>query len=235
VTKAPVTKRVVAKPVIVKPTAIESAAKPVAAKLPPVKAAAPVPAMSSATRVAAGAAAAARPALRATRIIKTDHSSHSPAFSIKDIIMDMSANFSGFQGAMSEAQAKAQAAFEKSSNMLGEAGEFAKGNVEALIESSKILAEGVQDMSSTLVSESRTAFEAMTGDVKELAAAKSPADFLKLQSDFARKNFDSAVAYGSKNSEAMLKLMSDMFAPLSGRVSLAVEKARQVAPLSATA
>ena len=153
-----------------------------------------------------------------------------PFSSIKDLTMDMSANFTGFQDAMGQAQAKAQAAFEKSSNMLGEAGEFAKGNVEAMIQSSKIFAEGMQQIGTTMVAESRTAFEAMTGDIKELASAKSPTDFVKLQSEMVRKNFDSAVAYGSKNTETYLKLMSDAFAPLSSRVSLAVERARQVAP-----
>lgn len=157
------------------------------------------------------------------------------AFKIKDMTMDMSANISSFQTAMTDAQAKAQAAFEKSSSMLGEAGEFAKGNVEAVISSSKILADGMQEIGGTIVAESRTAFESMTGDIKELAAAKSPTDFLKIQSEMVRKNFDNAVAYGSKNSETFLKLMSDVMAPLSGRVSLAVEKARQVAPMSAPA
>lgn len=152
--------------------------------------------------------------------------------SIKDMTMNMSANFNGFQGAMSEAQAKAQAAFEKSSSMLSEAGDFAKGNVEAIVESSKIFAEGVQTMGSSMVSEGRTAFEAMTGDIKELAAVKSPTDFFKLQSEMVRKNFDNAVAQSSKNTETLLKLMSDAFAPVSGRVSLAVEKARQVSPLN---
>ncbi|WJM27237.1 phasin family protein [Novosphingobium resinovorum] len=144
--------------------------------------------------------------------------------------MDMSANFTGFQDAITEAQAKAKAAFEKSTSVLGEVSDFAKGNVEAAVESGKIYAEGVQAMGSELVSESRAAFEKMSGDIKELAAAKSPTDFFKLQSDLVRKNFDTAVAYSSKNSEAMLKLMSDTFAPISGRVSIAVEKARSAAP-----
>jgi hypothetical protein len=157
------------------------------------------------------------------------------AFSIKDMTMDMSSNFSGFQTAMTEAQAKAKAAFEKSSNALGEMGEFTKGNVEAVIESGKIFAEGCQEIGSTIVAESRTAFETMTGDIKELAAAKSPTDFLKIQGDMVRKSFDSAVAYGSKNSEAWLKLMSDAAAPLSGRMSLAVEKVRQSTAQTMTA
>lgn len=140
-----------------------------------------------------------------------------------------SANFAGFQDAITEAQTKAKAAFEKSTSALGEVSDFAKGNVEAVVESGKIFAEGVQGFGSELVAESRSAFETMTGDIKELAAAKSPTDFFKLQSDLVRKNFDTAVANGSKNSEALLKLFSDTFAPISGRVSIAVEKARSVA------
>jgi phasin family protein len=140
----------------------------------------------------------------------------------------MSANFSSFQDAMAEAQTKAKEAFEKGTTMMGEASDFTKGNVEAMMESGKILAEGMQSFGSEMVSEGRTAFEAMSGDIKELAAAKSPTDFFKLQSEMVRKNFDSAVATSSKNSEAMLKLMSDAMAPLSGRVSMAMEKARSV-------
>lgn len=150
-------------------------------------------------------------------------------FILEEKTMDISANFAGFQDAVTEAQAKAKAAFEKSSVAFGEAGDFAKGNVEAVIESGKIFAEGLQGFGSEIVAESRTAFETLTGDIKELAAAKSPTDFFKLQGDIMRKNFDSAVAYGSKNSEAALKLFSDTMAPISGRVSVAVEKARQVA------
>ncbi|WP_395328265.1 phasin family protein [Novosphingobium sp. BL-8H] len=141
----------------------------------------------------------------------------------------MSANFSAFQDAVTDAQAKAKAAFEKSSGLFGELGDFTKGNVEAVVESGKILAEGLQGIGSELVAEGRTSFATMTGDIKELAAVKSPTDFFKLQGDILRKNFDTAVAYGSKNSETMLKLFSDVAAPISGRVSIAMEKARHAA------
>jgi len=148
-------------------------------------------------------------------------------FLLEEQKMDMSANFNGMQDVVTEAQAKAKAAFEKSTAMVGEFGDFAKGNVEAVMESGKILADGMQGLGSELVAEGRSTFETITGDIKELAAAKSPTDFFKIQSEMMRKNFDSAVAYGSKNSEAMLKLVSDAMAPISGRVNLAMEKVRQ--------
>ena len=146
----------------------------------------------------------------------------------KESKMDMSATLGGFQEAVSEAQIKAKEAFEKSQTMLGEVGDFTKGNVEAVIESGKILAGGMQEIGTTIVAEGKTAFEAMTADIKEMAAAKSPTDFFKLQSEMMKKSVDSAVAYGSKNSETMLKLMSDVMAPISGRMSVAMEKARQI-------
>jgi phasin family protein len=153
--------------------------------------------------------------------------SKAPNNAQKEKIMDMASSFgSNFQDVIAEAQGKAKEAFDKSSTVLGDAGEFARGNAEALVESGKILASGLQDMGSSLAAEGRSAFETMTADLKELAAAKTPADFLRIQSELVRKSFDGAVAYGSKNSEAVLKLASEAFAPISGRVSLAVEKAR---------
>ena len=147
---------------------------------------------------------------------------------IKELIMDTTSNYAnGIKDIMAEAQEKAKDAFAKSNSLFGDANDFARGNVEAVVESGKILAAGLQDMATNLASESRSVFEGMTADLKDLAAAKTPADFLKMQSEMLRKSFDSAVSYGSKNSEAMLKLANEVFAPISGRVSMAVEKARK--------
>lgn len=136
---------------------------------------------------------------------------------------------SGFKTVIADAQEKAKAAFEKGSSAFGEVSEFAKGNVEAAVESGKILASGLQEIGSTYVSESKSAFETLTADFKDLAAVKTPVDFFKLQGELARRNFDNAVAFGSKNSEAVLKLANEAFAPLSSRVNLAVDKIKQSA------
>lgn len=124
--------------------------------------------------------------------------------------------------ALKDAQEKAKAAF-------GDAGEFAKGNVEAVVESSKILANGLQEMTKGYVEEAKSAIEAMTADVKELTTVKSPTEFFEKQSALMRKNFDAAVAASSKNSEVMLKLVNEAFQPISTRVSLAMEKIKKAA------
>ena len=129
------------------------------------------------------------------------------------------------QTAFSDMQEKAKTTYETSTVALGEANDFAKGNVEALVESSKLLAAGLQELGSTVVAESKSAFETITADVKELAAVKSPTEFFQLQSAMVRKSFDGAVAQASKNTEAMIKLATAVMSPITTRVSLAVEKA----------
>jgi phasin family protein len=154
--------------------------------------------------------------------------------SLKDSIMAKTQNIAEdftakISDAVADAQDRAKAAFEKGNEFASEGAEFAKGNVEALVESTKILAAGLQDMGKAYVAEGKSAIETMTADVKELAAVKSPADFFKLQGEILRRNFDAAVASGSKNSEKVVKLANDAFAPIQDRVSMAIEKVKQAA------
>lgn len=145
---------------------------------------------------------------------------------LKDIPMDVT---SSIKDAVSGAQAKAKEAFDKTSAAASEYGEFAKGNVEAFVESGKILASGLQELGNGFIADSKVAFETATSDVKALTSVKSPTDLFKLQTELLRRNFDSAIAYGTKASEAMVKLTNEVVAPLSGRVTLAVEKVKKAA------
>ena len=181
---------------------------------------------------AAKKAAAPKTAPRAPKAAKAAKAA--PATPLKDTIMaktktaaeDFTAKV---QETVAEAQDRAKAAFEKGQALFGDAGEFTKGNVEALVESGKILASGLQTMGKDYVTEGKTAFETVQADIKELAAVKSPADFFKLQGEIMRRNFDAVVTAGSKHSEAVLKLTNDAFAPVSTRVSLAIEKVKKAA------
>jgi phasin family protein len=215
--------KVAAPKVAAKPAA--KSAKP-APKAPKAKAkvAKPKIAKPVAKKVPVAAAVIAVPAR------KTPPPTISAPAKTKDTTMTMKTKITeGFETVIGEAQSKAKEAFEKSTAMLGDYADFAKGNVEAVVESGKILAEGLQDMGTNLVAEGRATFETVTADIKEMAAAKSPTDLIQLQGEMFRKSFDSAVAYGSKNTEAMLKIASDAMAPISGRMTLAVEKVRSAA------
>jgi phasin family protein len=131
--------------------------------------------------------------------------------------------------AFGEYQTRAKAAYEKGTEVATEVTEFAKGNVEAYVESAKIFAAGAQTLGKSYVEEAKSAYETLTADVKELAAVKSPTELFQLQGKIARRNFDMFVATGSKNTEAFLKLANDAFAPLTGRVEVATEKLAKVA------
>lgn len=218
---------------IVKPSVARRSKKISASKVAPKKVMSPASSISVAKGAQSGKSTVVSPKAAASKETVDVALNRKPAFAglftqfmPKEAQMNINPNFAGFQDAIAEAQAKAKAAFEKSSTAFGDVTEFTKGNVEAVVESGKILTQGVQGLGTELVAESRTAFEAITSDIKELAAAKSPTDFFKLQSEMVRKSFDNAVAHSSKNSETLLKLFSDSFAPISGRMSVAMEKVR---------
>ncbi|MBY8828386.1 phasin family protein [Hephaestia mangrovi] len=119
---------------------------------------------------------------------------------------------------------RAKAAFEKGTKAFDEINDFAKGNVEAVVESSKIAAKGFEGLGQEAAEYGRKSFESATAAMKSFASAKSPTDFFKLQSDYLRSTFDSMVAETSKNTEAMIKLAGDVAQPLSNRAAVAAEK-----------
>ncbi|UIJ45205.1 phasin family protein [Sphingomonas cannabina] len=124
---------------------------------------------------------------------------------------------------------RAKAAVEKGTKLVEEFNDFAKGNVEALVESSRITAKGFEALSQDAAEYGRKSFEGFTATLKSLAAAKSPADFFKLQSDYLRTSFDSAVAEASKGTEAVIKLAGDAAQPISNRFAVAAEKVKTAA------
>lgn len=218
------------------PVASIPAPKPVTA--PPAVSAAPAPKLESKPVAAAPAPVPAppiKPDAVKTETTEPTRSDEPTVSELKDKIMATAPNMTpnmttpDYSSMLSEMQSKAKEAYEKSSEAMGEASEFAKGNVEALVESSKIFAGGMQDMSKTVVEEAKAAYETMTADMKEMAAVKSPTELFQLQGKIMRRNFDALVATSSKNTEAMMKLANDAFAPLSGRMNMAAEKMSKVA------
>lgn len=201
-------------------------AKKVAAKKAPAKKK-PVAKKTAPKKIAAKKAGPAKKA--ATKTSKT------PIIKLKDTIMATAKNAkttdytAKAKEMAADLQTRAKAAYDKGSEITQDAVEFQKGNIEALIESGKILASGVQDMGRTYVEEAKSAAETVQGDVKKFAAIKSPTELFQLQGEIARRNFDAMVSTTSKNTEAMLKLANEAFAPLSSRMSLAAEKIRKAA------
>jgi phasin family protein len=124
---------------------------------------------------------------------------------------------------------RAKTAVEKNTKLVEELNDFAKGNVEALVESGKITAKGFEALGQEAADYSRKSFETATAALKSLSAVKSPTDFFKLQGDFVRQSFDSVVAEASKNTEAVLKLAGEAAQPISNRWAVAADKIKTAA------
>lgn len=115
-------------------------------------------------------------------------------------------------------------AFEKSTKYGEEFADFAKGNVEAVIASSKVAAKAGETLGQEAAEYGRKHFEAATTAFKSFAGVKSPTELFQLQSEFAKTAFDSAVAEASRVSESLLKVAGDIAQPISNRYALAAEK-----------
>ena len=130
------------------------------------------------------------------------------------------------QAIFGDVNEQARVALEKNVRLVEELTEITKGNVEALVASSKVAAKGVETLGQEAAEYGRKTFEEATGALRSFAEVKSPTDLFKLQSEFAKSQFDSIVAQNSKLSEAAIKLAGEIFEPLSSRYSVAAERVK---------
>lgn len=213
----------------------EASAKTVEAPAAP-KAAAPAVKTPAAPKQAPVAKKAPVVKKAAAKTSKPAAPKTNPVIKIKDTIMATAKNAditATAKTVLADVQARAKTAattaYAKGTELTAEATEFAKANVEAVVESGKIFAAGAQELLKDNIETGKTVFETVTEDAKKVAAVKSPTELFQLQGEIARRNFDAVVAYGSKRTEAWVKLYNDAFAPISNRVSVAVEKAKKAA------
>lgn len=100
--------------------------------------------------------------------------------------------------------------------------ELGKGNVEALIKSSTIWAEGVQELAKAALAANQAAFEEGIANARALAGVKSVREAFELQTGFAKTAFEKLVAETTKLSEQGTKLAERAFAPVAERVNMTV-------------
>ncbi len=211
------------------PTAVPvPAAKP--AKAAP---AAKKPAAKTVKKTATARKSAKKPAL-AKQVAKPAASkpSTNPVIKLKDTIMATAKNTDIAATAkemLADVQTRAQTVYTKGTVLAAEAGEFSKANIDAIVESGKIFFAGAQDIVRSDIETGKTVIETVTEDAKKVAAVKSPTELMQLQGEIARRNFDALVSFGSKRTEAWVKLYNDAFAPISNRASVAAEKVSKAA------
>lgn len=180
---------------------------------------------TKARKTAAPKAAPAKAGQLVTGIVSVDDKSLSEGVKKMTETVEKTAKEAQAKAAdfFADVREKATDAAEKGKKFAAEATEFNKANIEAVIEAGKIAAKGAQDLGKTNLEFAKQNFEEIQAAVKEVTGVKNPTDFVKLQGELARKGFDTAVAQGSKNTEALVKLANDMFQPISNRFAIAAD------------
>jgi len=132
--------------------------------------------------------------------------------------------FAPFQTLFADAGERGQELVKKSQKVAEELADLTRANVEAIVESSRVAAEGARSIGQDVVAISRDGVEQAADAIRSLAEAKSPTEYLQLQGDFARASFDRMVAESSKLTETVVKLAGEAFQPLSNRATANAER-----------
>jgi len=132
--------------------------------------------------------------------------------------------FAPFQNLFADANERSQDLAKRSQKVAVELADLARANVEAVVEAGRVAAEGARSIGQNVVASSRDGVEQAADAIRSLAEAKSPTEYLQLQSDFARQSFDRAVAESSKLTESLVKLAGEAFQPLSNRATANAER-----------
>lgn len=101
---------------------------------------------------------------------------------------------------------------------------FSQGNFEAFVKAGQIFTTGVQGISKQLASSTQASVEETVAMSKALAGVKSVKEAVDLQAGYTRSMMEKAVAETGKITDASLKLTEQTIAPITARVTLAVEK-----------
>jgi phasin family protein len=132
--------------------------------------------------------------------------------------------FAPFQSLFTNANERSQGMAQRSQKVAEELADLARANVEAVVEASRVAAEGARAIGQEAVSSGREGFEQAADAIRSLAEAKSPTEYMQLQSEFARASFDRAVAEGSRLTESLVKLAGEAFQPISNRATANAER-----------
>lgn len=134
-----------------------------------------------------------------------------------------------FQTLFADAGERSQELVKKGQETAGEMTELAKANIEALTEAGRIAASGVRSIGQDALNSGREGFEQASASLKTLADAKSPTEFIQIQSELARASFDRMVSEGSKFAESIVKLAGEAVQPLSNRATINAERINELA------
>ncbi|WP_137178202.1 phasin family protein [Roseomonas sp. AR75] len=105
-----------------------------------------------------------------------------------------------------------------------EAAEFGRGNIEAMTKAAQTFATGMQDIGKQVFAVQQALTDHAMESAKALAAVKSLKEAADIQAAFAKASMERSMSEAAKLQEATFKLAEQAYAPLTARMTLAVEK-----------
>jgi phasin family protein len=100
---------------------------------------------------------------------------------------------------------------------------FGQANLEAFMKSGQIWSAGMQELTKQFATTAKASFEESVSTFKAISTAKSVKEAMELQSTFAKSALEKAMAESNKLTDASIKLTEQTLAPITARVTVAVE------------
>ncbi len=143
---------------------------------------------------------------------------------LKETVSDKALSLSEIETVITKTQAEVTTHMEKAMKSAEEFVSFGQGNLEAMMKASQVLATGLQDLSKHIAATAQASLDETTAHFKALSAVKSPKEALDLQTAAAKTAIEKTLAEAGKVTDASMKLAEQVAAPITARVTLAVEK-----------
>lgn len=101
---------------------------------------------------------------------------------------------------------------------------FSQGNVEAIMKSGQVWATGCQAMSKTMAAAAQAHLDQTMATWKALVSVRSLKEAMDLRASLTHTSFETAFAETGKLTDASMRLAEQTMAPITERITLAVEK-----------
>lgn len=122
---------------------------------------------------------------------------------------------------LQQAQAKMQEGVSAAMAYWQNSMAFGQSQLTALMQSSQIMATGLQEISKEIAASNQATIEDSVAFTKSLIAAKSPADAAKLQAGFVKATLEKGVAHNRELSQATVELAKQAARPINEQIAKA--------------
>ncbi len=100
---------------------------------------------------------------------------------------------------------------------------FSQGNMEALVQSSQIVATGLQDLTKQIAANAQAAMDESMSTFRAITSVRSVKEAFEMQANFARASVEKVMSQTGQFTEASLKLAGQAYEPIASRMTIAVD------------